>query len=267
MSFTTLRLDVGDDGVAELVLDRPDDANSVNLTMARDLVEASLAAAGDRRVRAVLIRGEGRMFCGGGDLKSFHAVSDTARPHHLREVTTFLHAAIALLSRSDAPVVGAIHGSAAGAGFSLSTACDLVIAGASARFVVAYTKIALSPDGSASYFLPRIVGLRRAQELALTNRVLSAPEAHEWGLVTRVVADDELLPAARALAAELAAGPTAALGATKRLLRDGWNSSLEEQMARETEVIAQMAATADGRSGMAAFLDKRVPTFDGGRQP
>jgi 2-(1,2-epoxy-1,2-dihydrophenyl)acetyl-CoA isomerase len=265
MGYETLRLDIGDDGVAELVLDRPDDANGVNLAMARDLVEAALACAGDRRVRAVLVRGEGRFFCAGGDLKSFTAVPDAERPHHLREVTTFLHAAIATLVRGDAPVIGAVHGSAAGAGFSLACACDLVIAAESARFVVAYTKIALSPDGSASYFLPRLVGLRRAQELALTNRVLTAPEAHEWGLVTRVVPDGDLLVEARALASEMAAGPTAAFGATKRLLREGWETALEAQLARETEEICAMAATADGREGMAAFVAKRAPRYDGGR--
>jgi 2-(1,2-epoxy-1,2-dihydrophenyl)acetyl-CoA isomerase len=110
-----------------------------------------------------------------------------------------------------------------------------------------------------------VVGLRRAQELALTNRMLTAAEALEWGLVTRVVPDGDLLIHCRALAAELAAGPTAALGATKRLLRDGWTASLEAQMARETDEISRMAGTGDGREGMAAFVAKRAPTYDGGR--
>src|SRR6185369_15909204 len=156
-----------------------------------------------------------------GDLKTFAGKGDRL-PHYLKEVTTHLHAAISRLTRMDAPVIAAVHGSAAGAGMSIACAADFVIAADSAKFTMAYTRAGLVPDGSSTYFLSRIVGLRRALELTLTNRVLTASEAASLGIITRVVPEAELLPAASALAAELASGATKALGATKRLLHAGW---------------------------------------------
>ena len=141
--------------------------------------------------------------------------------------------------------------------------CDLVVAAESARFTMAYTRAGLTPDGSSSYFLPRIVGLRRALELTLTNRFLSAREAEAWGLVTRVVPDGELLPEATAMAGELATGATGALGAAKRLFYGGWTETLETQMEQESRTLAAQAVTADGREGISAFLEKRSPSFKG----
>jgi 2-(1,2-epoxy-1,2-dihydrophenyl)acetyl-CoA isomerase len=167
------------------------------------------------------------------------------------------------LMRLDAPVVAAVHGSAAGAGLSLAAAADLVLAGASSRFVMAYTAIGLTPDGSGTWSLPRLVGLRRALELTLTNRRLSAAEAVQEGLATRVVPDDALAGEALALARSLAAGPTGALGAAKRLLRESLGRDLEAQMALETQSRAAAAASADSAEGIAAFLGKRTPGFRG----
>jgi 2-(1,2-epoxy-1,2-dihydrophenyl)acetyl-CoA isomerase len=161
------------------------------------------------------------------------------------------------------PAVAAVHGFAAGAGMSLAIACDLVIAAQSARFNVAYTRVGLTPDGSLSYFLSRLIGLRRALELTLTNRILSAEEALHWGLITRVVPEAELLEEANTLATQLAAGPPKALGATKRLLHDGWAETLETQMELESETITRIAHTRDAREGITAFLEKRPPKYKG----
>ena len=163
----------------------------------------------------------------------------------------------------NAPVIAAVHGSAAGAGMSLACAADFVLAADSAKFTMAYTRAGLTPDGSSTYFLPRIVGLRRALELSLTSRVLTAAEALALGIVTRVVPEASLLDEARRLAAELAAGPTQALGATKRLLHAGWTGTLETQMELETRAIADVARGHDAREGIAAFAAKRPAKFTG----
>ncbi len=254
----TLRAEVAD-GVGQLTLARPDAGNSIDLTMAEELHEVTDAWAADPDVRAVLLTGAGATFCVGGDLKSFAAVADL--PAHLTEVTDHLHAAIATLAAMDAPVVAAVHGSAAGAGCSLAAVADLVLAAASSRFVMAYTAIGLTPDGAGTWALPRAIGLRRALELTLTNRPLTGAEAVDAGLATRVVADDALSDAAEALAGALATGPTLALGAAKRLLRGSFAHSLEEQLALEAVALATAAGTPDGREGIAAFLVKRPPRF------
>ena len=258
-SYTTLALDVRD-GVAEITLNRPEAANALNAEMGRELHDAVLRCDADDAVRALIITGSGRFFCAGGDLKSFAAQRDDL-PRHLKQVTADFHAAVSRLNRMDAPVLMAINGVAAGAGFSFALAGDLALAAESARFTMAYTRAGLTPDGSSTYFLPRLVGLRRAKELTLTNRTLSAAEALAWGLVNQVVPDAELLPAARALASELATGATLALGAAKRLLDSGLNATLETAMEDEAQTIAAMARTADGREGMQAFLEKRPASF------
>ena len=163
-----------------------------------------------------------------------------------------------------APVVMAIQGAAGGAGMSLACAGDIVIAAESAKFTMAYTRRGCTPDGiSSTYFLPRIVGLRRAMDLALTNRVLSAREAHEMGIVTRVVPDAELMATAEGLARGFAQGPTRAYLGVKRLFAESATRTLEDQMELETEWIADMGRTADGSEGIAAFLEKRPPKFKG----
>jgi 2-(1,2-epoxy-1,2-dihydrophenyl)acetyl-CoA isomerase len=181
----------------------------------------------------------------------------------LEEVLSFLHPAVADLAELPAPVVAAVQGSAAGAGLALVAGADLVLAGASARFVLAYTGIGLVPDGGSTWYLPRIVGTRRALELALTNRALSADEACEWGLVTRVVADAELVAEAEALVATLASGPTRAYAATKRLLRASLSMPLESQLTHEATEMVVAGESRDGIEGVAAFVEKRTPTFLG----
>ena len=203
------------------------------------------------------------MFCGGGDLKAFAAEDLTHLPAYLKRVTLYLHQAIHRFARMRAPVVMAINGSAGGGGMSLACAGDLVLAGESAKFTMAYTRIGLTPDGSSTYYLPRIIGLRRTLELALTNRVLTAKEAETLGLVTRVVPDDQLIAQAEALGNELAHGPTRAYGGVKRLMYSSANNTLDEQMELESEWIADMARTWDAQEGIAAFVGKRTPKFNG----
>jgi 2-(1,2-epoxy-1,2-dihydrophenyl)acetyl-CoA isomerase len=248
--------------VATLTLSRPDAYNALNMPLGRELFEASLELDDDPDVRCIVITGAGRAFCAGGDVKDF--VDNLGRiGSHIKELTTYLHGAVSRFCRSDKPVIMAINGIAAGGGFSFALSGDLVVAAESAKFTMAYSKIAATPDGSSSYFLPRLIGLRRAMELYFTNRVLTAREALEWGLVTRVVPDGELKATVAALAAELAQGPTKAFGAAKRLLHQSTWESLETQMELEAQAIAASGRTEDFRAGVTAFAQKATPTFQG----
>ena len=261
MSFEALTLDRRD-GIATITLNRPEAFNALNLTLGRELFHAALEVDEDPAVRCVVITGAGKAFCAGGDVKDF--ADNLPRIGVLvKELTTYLHGAVSRLCRSDKPVIMAVNGVAAGGGLSFALSGDLVIAAESARFTMAYSKIAATPDGSSSYFLTRLVGLRRAMELYFTNRVLSAREALEWGLVTRVVPDADLKGAVDALARELAQGPTKAFGGAKRLFHQSTWESLETQMELEAQAIALAGHTADFASGVTAFAAKKQPTFKG----
>lgn len=263
MDYDLLRFEISD-GVAEVTLNRPEAYNTLNLAMVRELHDAMCRCDADPTVRAVLVTGAGKAFSAGGDLKSFASVAAQGSKEiqaHIKDVTTAIHNAISRMARMDVPVIAAVNGVAAGGGMGLALACDLALAAESARFTMAFTQAGLTPDSSSSYYLPRLVGLRRALDLTLTNRVLSAAEAEAWGLVTYVVPDGELMARAREMAQRLARGATTALGGAKRLLREGWNETLETQMARESDSIAQVAAGAEGHEGIAAFVEKRAPRF------
>lgn len=261
MNYTTLLFHVKDH-VAHITLNRPEALNAINLEWSKDLMHAILQCDEDPDIKAVLISGAGNHFCAGGDLKAFLRQGKDL-PLHIKEVTTYLHAAISRMVRMDAPVIAAIHGYAVGAGMSLALACDFVLAARSARFSVAYTRVGLTPDGSMSYFLPRTVGLKRAIELTLTNRMLSAEEACSLGIVTRVVPGEELLAQANQLASQLASGPLKSFGAAKRLMRSGWNETLETQMENESQAIAAITRTHDTQEGIVAFVEKRTPQYKG----
>ena len=261
MPYQTLLLDRAD-AVATITLNRPDAYNALNLALGRDLFAAALEVDEDPGVRCVVITGAGKAFCGGGDVKDYAE----ALPRIgvlVKELTTYVHGAVSRLARSPKPVIIAVNGVAAGGGLSLALSGDLVLAVESARFTMAYSKIGATPDGSSSYFLPRLIGIRRALELYLTNRVLSAKEALEWGLVNRVVPDAELGSATRALARELAQGPTKAFGAAKLLFHQSTHESLETQMELESQAIAASGHTEDFREGVTAFSAKKTPTFRG----
>jgi 2-(1,2-epoxy-1,2-dihydrophenyl)acetyl-CoA isomerase len=248
------------DGVARLTLNRPGVSNAIDLELAEALADATARIEAADDVRVVLLRGAGPRFCAGGDVRAFAAAGD-ALGEVLGTVLDALHRAVRDLADLEAPVVAAVQGSAAGGGLSLVAGADLVVAAASARFVLAYTAIGLVPDGGGTWFLARLLGLRRATELALTNRVLDAQEALDWGLVNRVVDDDELGAEAERLVTELAAGPTGALGATKRLLRHSLRASLTEQLGAEATAMIRAGETTDGQEGVRAFVEKRTPRF------
>ena len=261
MAYETLLLDVKDQ-VATITLNRPEAYNALNRQLARELFQAVLEVDDDREVRAVAVTGAGKAFCAGGDVKDFADNLPTAGAF-LKELTTYLHGAVSRLVRSPKPVVMGVNGVAAGGGMSLALSGDLVVAAESASFTMAYSKIAATPDGSSSYFLPRLCGLRRALELHYTNRVLSAREALDWGLVNRVVPDAEFPQALAGLARQLAQGPTLAFGGAKLLFHQGSHESLETQMELEAQSIACAAKTEDFKAGVTAFVQKKPPTFTG----
>ncbi len=254
----TVLLEVAD-GVAVVTLNRPEAGNVLNDTMGRELLQVALACEADRNVRAVVLTGAGRNFCFGGDLRGM-AEQGEAVAGFLVEITTSIHAAISAFTRMRAPVIAAVNGTAAGGGVGLVCMTDLAIAGRASKFSLAYTGVGLAPDCSTSFLLPRIVGRRRAFELFMTNRTLSADEALAWGLVNQVVDDGDVLAQARALAARFAAGPTDSYSAVKRLM-DAADPGLESQMALEGRAIAAQSVHANGREGVRAFLEKRKPIF------
>lgn len=259
--FNTLKFAIAD-GVASITLNRPDAANGLNMQMGKELMMAAIECSENPKVRCVLLSAEGKMFSAGGDLKSFAGLGEEL-PKTIKELTAYLHSAISRFSRMDAPLIVAVNGMAAGAGMSMAVCGDLILAASSAKFTMAYTAAGLSPDGSASFFLPRLIGMRKTQELMLTNRRLSAQEALDWGLVTQVCEDDNLQSEAQALAKKIATGPTMAFGTVKKLLLSSFDHSLETQMELEAQGISAMTRCADGKEGIAAFSEKRAAVFTG----
>ena len=249
-----------DKGVAVIRLARPNSGNAINLALAQDLATAARTCAEDSAIKGVLLTGSGAMFCVGGDLKAFSASGEDVS-NLVRQVAEKLHDAIWYFRQMGAPIVIAVNGTAAGAGFSLTMAGDIVLAARSAKFTMAYTAAGLTPDGGASFFLPRLVGLRRAQELIHTNRILDASQAKDWGLVTDIVDDHQLEATALATVRRLACGSGFAHSAAKALLNRSVASSLETQLALEEEKVALAAGSPDGREGISAFLEKRRPSF------
>jgi 2-(1,2-epoxy-1,2-dihydrophenyl)acetyl-CoA isomerase len=245
--------------VTRIVLNRPEAANGMNDTLTSELADAA-TRCDVPGTKVVTLTGAGRFFSAGGDLKAM-ASSPDGPGRFVKGIADNLHRAISTFSRMDAVLITAVNGVAAGAGFSLAMIGDLVLAGESASFMMAYTKAGLSPDGGSSYFLPRLIGVRRTHQLMLTNRRLSADEASQWGLVTEVVADDTLADRLAALAGEMADTACGSNSAVKKLLVSSFGNGLEEQMELEGRFIAANADSADGGEGIDAFLNKRSPKF------
>ncbi len=252
-------------GVAIVRLNRPDAGNAIDPTMVEDLYEAAFRAGDDPDVRAVLLCGAGPHLSVGGDLPFFARTEDAARSARLRRMTDLYHLALDRLAALEAPVVCAVRGAAAGGGMGLVHVADLVVAAEDAAFALGYAPIGLASDGANSWYLPRVVGMRRAQEMFLLNRRLTGREALEWGLVTEVLPAAEVDARARALADRLAAGPTRALGRMKRLLRQSWTTGLTEQLTAETDEMSAAGASDDAGEGIRAFVAKRRPDFHGHR--
>lgn len=245
--------------VAVLTLNRPGAGNTIDPSIVDALDEAVTSVAADDAVRCVVLTGAGKLFCGGGDIGAMAAAGDTSA--YLRDLADGLHRSVLALMTMGKPLVVLVNGPAAGAGLSLAILGDVTLAARSVHFTAAYGSVGLTPDGGMSWLLPRLVGLRRAQEIVLENRRLSADEAAAIGLVTRVVDDAALVDEGLALAQALARGPTAALGMARALLHEGFGASLAEHLAREARTISAAAATLDAREGVNAFLERRRPQF------
>ena len=251
-------------GVRTLCMNRPEVLNALSDELLDRLGEEAEAAARDEAVRCLVITAAGRAFCAGQDLDTLkRRMGNPDAPdlgEHLRDRYNPL---IVTLRTMEKPVVASVNGVAAGAGCSLALACDVRVAGQSAGFILAFINVGLIPDAGATLTLPRLVGVGRATEMAFTGRKIGADEALQWGLVNRVVADDDLQAATTKLAQGLASLPTRAMGLTKRALNHGWPAALEDQLAYEAVLQATAARTEDHVEGVEAFLEKRPPQFQG----
>lgn len=250
-----------DAGLAHIVLARAEAGNAMNAALIEEIARVCETIAATPGVRAVLITAEGKNFSVGGDLKS---ISGAEAPADLIErMANRLHDGMKALAGLDAPLVVAMRGAAAGAGLGLVAAGDIVIAGEGAFFTMAYGAIGLTSDGGSTWTLPRVIGLRRAQEMAYFNRRVTAAEAEQWGLVTRVVADDQVEAEGLAAARQLAAGPTRAFGAVRRLFAASHAATLDEQLDAEARSIGAALRTSDAQGAIQSFLAREKPVFTG----
>ncbi len=243
-----------------IALAAPEIGNALSVAMAEELLVAVERMAAAPNVRCVLLTGQGRFFCVGGDVKGLHEAGPDIGAM-IERLTGPLHRAVDMLLKMDKPLVVAVNGPVAGGGLGLSLTGDIVLAAESAHFSMAYSAIGFSPDGGSSWLLPRLIGLRKAQELALTNRRLSSEEAESLGMVTRCVADDELADEARQVAVKLADGPRRAFAATRRLLLAADAATPEDQMEAEAQSVRAQAEGSEGQEGLAAFIEKRSPDY------
>ncbi len=268
-----------DGGVGILTIDRRDRFNSLDVQTARELRKAGLQLARDEKVRCLVVRGSGGIFCSGADLKYIRAGGDPRDMGYLtpdsraqqpgfgaifKQILEYLHSTISELRRAPKPVIAAVDGVAAAGGMGLAMCCDLVIASERSTFEYAYFKTALCGAESSTFFLPKLVGLRRAMDIALLNPRLSAVQAKELGLVSEVLPDASYETDLMAIARRLAAGPTASYAAAKRLMNESAGvDRLDFHLDRELEALAHSADSADFKEGIAAFFEKRTPTFEG----
>src|SRR5665213_3285790 len=253
------------DGAATIELNRPQALNAWNVQLGVDLLAALRQAAADEAIRAMVITGAGRAFSSGADLKdvSGGSVTPEGRPDVYKTLTERYHPIMHAIRDIPKPVVACVNGPAVGIGCSLALCCDLIVAGESAYFLLAFVNIGLVPDGGSSLFLPSRIGMARASELSMLGERLAAREALQWGLINRVFADADLQAETSALAARLAAGPTRSYAGTKRQLNNWLYTRMEEQLELEASIQQEMAASADFLEGATAFVEKRPARFSG----
>jgi 2-(1,2-epoxy-1,2-dihydrophenyl)acetyl-CoA isomerase len=262
MHLDTVNLDSRPDGELRIELNRPDTMNAWDKQFGEDLLKAVEAAHGDD-VRAVVITGAGRAFSSGADLKAGFDPTPEGHPDVRAALTERYHPIIKGIRELPKPVLAAVNGPAVGIGCSLALACDLVVVAESAYFLLAFVNIGLIPDGGSSLLVPARAGFARATEMAMLGERVGARRAVEWGLANRAVPDTEFAAEVDALAARLAAGPTAAYAGIKRELNGWLFDRMDEQLEREAELQQQSAASADFMEGVAAFLQKRPAEFRG----
>ena len=253
--------------LAILTLNRPDALNTLDFAMMRAFVDHLRTLSTDPSVRCVILRGAGKHFMAGGDLRTFAGelgAAPAARAALFTDVVDHLHGAIEHLRRMSAPVIASLHGAVAGFGLSLAAACDLAIAADTAYFASAYRNIGLTPDGGGTYWLPRLVGAKKAAEILLLGERFDAAEALRLGIINRVVPLAELDRATRVMASAIIDGPALALGNAKRLLQQSLHASLSEQLHAEAVSFGACTASSDFVEGIEAFLAKRPPKFSGG---
>ncbi len=251
-------------GIATITLNRPDNLNALNSTLVVELQKVLSEAAGDPGVRCVVLTGAGRGFCAGADLAELEDAYKAGEPPALGDMLRArYHPVIEPIVNMEKPVVASVNGIAAGAGASLALACDFRIASDKAKFFQAFVKVGLVPDSGSTYFLPRLVGMAKATELAMLGDIVGAEESQRLGLVTKVVPADDLADETRAFAERLAAGPTRAYALGKKALRYGAVQSLENALDYEADLQNQIALTADHVEGVKAFMEKREPAFEG----
>ncbi|MBS0521495.1 MAG: enoyl-CoA hydratase/isomerase family protein [Proteobacteria bacterium] len=254
------------DGIGWLTLNWPESLNALSFEMTDLLIRHTAEFERDPAVRCVVIRGAGTHFMAGGDIKGFHKSLTENRAAHLAGFEMRVvkaHQTIYQIRRMQKPVLASVQGAAAGFGLSLILACDLAIAADDAFFTLAYRHIGLSADGGATYFLPRIVGERKALEIALLGERFTAAEAKAQNILNWIVPRDQLVAETEKMARRLADGPTFALATAKRLIRNSFDNSWDEHSHREAEGLAACAATEDHFEGLNAFLEKRKPGFKG----
>ena len=249
------------DGYSIVTLNRPDRLNAFNEAQHRELRAILEACAADDDCGAVILTGAGRGFCAGQDLSDRDPTISGERPDLGLTLETFYNPLVRMIRGMKKPVICAVNGVAAGAGANIALACDIVIAAKSAKFIQAFSKIALIPDAGGTYWLTRLVGEARAKALALTAHPLSAEDAAQWGLIWRAVPDEELMAEAEKLAAGFAAGPTAAYALTKEVIHAASTNSLDEQLDLERRMQRQAGMSDDYKEGVAAFLQKRPADY------
>lgn len=257
-----VRLTYGE-GIANIQLNRPESANGFNIELMKQLQDVIMTVHGDKRVRAVILSGNGRIFCGGGDVKEFASKGEDL-PNFLRMATAYLQVCVSGLVNLDAPVITKVQGFATGgAGMGLVCSSDIVICGAGAKFMAGATRVGMAPDGGATAMLSRIVGFRKAMDIVLTNRFVGAEEAERIGLATRLVADEALDDAVLETARSIAAGAPRSQSATKRLMWAGIGRGFEASLPDEAREVAALSGTRDALEGLAAVIERRKPNFVG----
>ena len=262
MSHQTIVFETSE-GIARLTLNRPERLNSFNTVMHAEVQDALATLERDASARVLILTGAGRGFCAGQDLGDRVVAPGGAPPDLGPSIERGYKPLILALRRLPLPVIAAVNGVAAGAGANIALACDLVIAGRSATFVQAFSKIGLVPDSGGTWLLPRLVGHARAMGLALLAEKLPAEQAAEWGLIWRCVDDAELASTVDTLARQLAAAPTRGLARTKQAMLEGWSRTLEQQLDVERDHQQELGHSADYAEGVTAFMEKRPPRFTG----